>query len=180
MFYKPKFCCNCGEKIERADWRLWTSRRFCSVCEVEQKGHELLPRLIVAAAVLFGIFGIGSYFQGQDNAAGQSGMAMPGGSGSIRAVVMEPKQLALKAVPDSFGREIERDGLGSVTPPPRASASDEQTSVRSIASDEPIHFCGALTKKGRPCSRRVKSDVRCWQHAGRSSAAAARKAPDLF
>ena len=28
------------------------------------------------------------------------------------------------------------------------------------------YICGARTKKGTPCSRRVRGPVRCWQHKG--------------
>jgi hypothetical protein len=28
------------------------------------------------------------------------------------------------------------------------------------------YYCGAETKKGTPCSRKVKGNVRCWQHTG--------------
>ena len=182
MFYKPKFCCNCGEKIERADWRLWTSRRFCDVCEIEQKGHELLPRVIVTTAVLFGIFGVGSYFQGQDAATVKTGVVIP--SGSRRTVAMESKQQPIKAGPDTVGLDIGRGDLNGVTvsaaEPRVVLPSKEQPGIRKIASDEPIHFCGAMTKKGKPCSRRVKSNERCWQHAGQPSAAAERKVPDIF
>jgi hypothetical protein len=29
-----------------------------------------------------------------------------------------------------------------------------------------VYICGARTKKGTPCSRRVHGPVRCWQHKG--------------
>jgi hypothetical protein len=32
--------------------------------------------------------------------------------------------------------------------------------------EEQIYTCGARTKKGTPCSRRVHGPVRCWQHKG--------------
>ena len=32
--------------------------------------------------------------------------------------------------------------------------------------EEKIYTCGARTKKGTPCSRRVHGPVRCWQHKG--------------
>lgn len=32
--------------------------------------------------------------------------------------------------------------------------------------DEHVYTCGARTKKGKPCSRRVNGAVRCWQHKG--------------
>jgi hypothetical protein len=31
---------------------------------------------------------------------------------------------------------------------------------------EEVYTCGARTKKGTPCSRRVHGPVRCWQHKG--------------
>lgn len=36
-------------------------------------------------------------------------------------------------------------------------------------SAEEIYLCGARTKKGTPCSRRVHGAVRCWQHKGMSA-----------
>ena len=35
----------------------------------------------------------------------------------------------------------------------------------AVVADE-IYLCGARTKKGTPCSRRVHGPVRCWQHKG--------------
>jgi hypothetical protein len=34
-------------------------------------------------------------------------------------------------------------------------------------NDQLIYMCGARTKKGAPCSRRVHGPVRCWQHKGK-------------
>ena len=44
-----------------------------------------------------------------------------------------------------------------------ASANPPQTSP---APTEQLYICGARTKKGTPCSRRVHGPVRCWQHKG--------------
>jgi hypothetical protein len=35
-----------------------------------------------------------------------------------------------------------------------------------VESSEEVYFCGAETKKGTPCSRRVKGNTRCYQHKG--------------
>ncbi|MCA1555976.1 MAG: hypothetical protein LC747_04720, partial [Acidobacteria bacterium] len=32
---------------------------------------------------------------------------------------------------------------------------------------EVVSICGARTKKGTPCSRRVRGTGRCWQHRGK-------------
>lgn len=184
MFYKPKFCCNCGEKIETIDWKLWTSRRFCDVCAVEQKEHELLPRVIVAIAVLFGIFGVGGYLQKQDVGLVKNELNALGSSSPKRAVAAETKRQPVQVDPSVYGLEINRsDSAGTAktaTESPTVAESKEQPKIRKIASEESIYFCGAMTKKGKPCSRRVKSNERCWQHVGQPSSAPARKVPDVF
>jgi hypothetical protein len=35
-----------------------------------------------------------------------------------------------------------------------------------VSTEEEVYLCGAETKKGTPCSRRVHGPVRCWQHKG--------------
>ncbi|HKY29100.1 MAG TPA: hypothetical protein VJM12_14265 [Pyrinomonadaceae bacterium] len=37
----------------------------------------------------------------------------------------------------------------------------------SAMAEEIEYTCGARTKKGTPCSRRVYGPVRCWQHKGK-------------
>jgi hypothetical protein len=162
MFFRPSFCANCGEKIERSDWGLFTSRRFCPVCEVEFKGIDLLPRAVVAAGVLIGIFGFGSYLK----------------SGGV-----EPRMVRLASQP------VERPvSAAQLTQPPQAIAPPtvQQPSVASNSAAGPktvpavppqtraarnqpqdvVYMCGAMTKKGTPCSRRVHGPIRCYQHVG--------------
>lgn len=45
---------------------------------------------------------------------------------------------------------------------PNAAASAGSTAIMT----EDVYLCGARTKKGTPCSRRVHGPVRCWQHKG--------------
>ena len=149
MFYRPQFCCHCGEKIARAKWTPLTSRRFCDFCEIEQKQHDLIPRAAMLIAVLFGAAGLTAYFSG------------PGSSTSI-----QPQQLAAKPLP-------QRDPETSVPKPSPNNASTArppanlmQRDLERNSSTESVYYCGALTKKGTPCTRRVKSKGRCWQHAG--------------
>src|SRR5881394_4028614 len=63
MLFRPTFCANCGEKIARTHWSVFTSRRFCQVCESEYKGQDLIPRAIVIGGVILGVFGFGSYLR---------------------------------------------------------------------------------------------------------------------
>ena len=36
----------------------------------------------------------------------------------------------------------------------------------TLLAEEVVYICGARTRKGTPCSRRVHQPVRCWQHKG--------------
>ena len=53
-------------------------------------------------------------------------------------------------------------------PGPVKSVSTDKTST-TVSSEEEVYLCGAETKKGTPCSRRVHGPVRCWQHKGERS-----------
>jgi hypothetical protein len=48
------------------------------------------------------------------------------------------------------------------------------STAQAAVTIEQAYICGARTKKGTPCSRRVHGPVRCWQHKG----AAAMLPPD--
>jgi hypothetical protein len=52
---------------------------------------------------------------------------------------------------------------------------NEQPHPEKRTSDEPVFYCGAITKKGTPCTRRVKTKgTFCWQHAKSGQIAPAR------
>ena len=118
--YRPNFCSECGEKIVRLRWRVWTSRRFCGKC-FTRMGRGLLIRRawISLVLVLFGVV-IG------------------------RGLKREPPPLV-----------IQRAASGQAAPATQPAVTTEET-----------YICGARTKKGTPCSRRVRGPVRCWQHKG--------------
>ena len=45
-------------------------------------------------------------------------------------------------------------------------AAQNSSGLPPPASVDDVYICGARTKKGAPCSRRVHGPVRCWQHKG--------------
>jgi hypothetical protein len=63
-----------------------------------------------------------------------------------------------------IGRGLKRE------PPPlviqRTIASQISPAAQAVVTTEEAYICGARTKKGTPCSRRVRGPVRCWQHKG--------------
>lgn len=82
--------------------------------------------------------------------------------------------LALLVLGITIGRALRRDPppvtiqrTSNVTAPAQMSGSPGVTaSGPPSAVDEQVYMCGARTKKGTPCSRRVHGLVRCWQHKG--------------
>jgi len=49
---------------------------------------------------------------------------------------------------------------------PQSNAAATAPVSQTEALIEDVYICGARTKKGTPCSRRVHGPVRCWQHKG--------------
>ncbi len=170
MLYQPNFCCNCGEKIERVEWKPWTSRRFCQLCEHDHKLTDIAPKALIGVGVLIGILGFGSYLQSRQP------QQVPD---SVKAVKAQPRKAEITA-----NSNIQATDISAVQS--QSSLPKEDSTVRTLKSDtalktagnsarpaarEQVYYCGALTKKGTPCSRRVKGRERCWQHAGQPPAA---------
>lgn len=175
MFYKPTFCCNCGEKIERASWSLWSSRRFCELCETEFKGHDMVIRIVVGFGMVMGVFGLSSYFGLGRPVEQNAPLPRP-----IAADISQPLRLREPVVREDQVRYSTDAGVSdtekNVTTngraeldellPPQEQIRDDKGGRRAERSPEqPVYHCGARTKKGTQCSRRVKlRGARCWQH----------------
>lgn len=186
MFYKPNYCCNCGEKIERIEWNLFTNRRFCEVCESEHQLDDWLKRVFPTIFLLIGIFGIGSYFQ-----ATKSSVVVTSKDKKVVLPSSSKKEIARPRTFKSSNRETvgtineqsasETDASASQKKESKALALKEHRQpkerIRKVVkaksplkdANGTIYFCGAQTKKGTPCSRKVKGGGRCWQHEGREA-----------
>jgi hypothetical protein len=171
MFYHPHFCCHCGEKIIRAKWTILTSRRFCEFCAIEQKQHDLIPRAAAIAIVLFGAAGFTAYI------GGSSGNSAPDrtAAAKIRTLKPEPTPREINAKPTdaapanatpAAAMEANLDPSSSSS----VSSNNKQRAAPRNSSTEAVYYCGAMTKKGTACTRRVKSPGRCWQHLGQPAA----------
>ena len=131
--YRPNFCCECGAKIVRLRWFVWTSRRFCDKCfRALARTHWLRPSVTLIALVVFSVLI---------------------GRGCRRApppLIIERPITSVKQTANAGAQSN-----GSSQPEHGAQLTTEQ-----------LYTCGARTKKGTPCSRRVHGPVRCWQHKG--------------
>ena len=163
MFYKPKFCCECGEKIERIEWKLLSSRRFCDLCAVEQKQYEVGKRIAGGALMLAALFGVFGYFSG-GNAAETPAVTVERASRNLTAASLKgPTAKAADAAPAT---EKDLPAAGQPEKPRVEHLAPDPSSTVRRPPPAAEYFCGAMTKKGTPCSRRVKTKGRCWQHTG--------------
>jgi hypothetical protein len=154
--YKPNFCAECGERIVGAGRRWWASRRFCRPCARRFRRGRLLRPL--ALAVLLA----GSGFL-----AGRGVRPRPAPhfaqGGPLRPAPL-PAESAER--PDA-GQASNAMGAGARAAPrhgPDGSAEERPTDPEEVVS-----ICGARTKKGTPCRRRVRGVGRCWQHRGQAA-----------
>jgi hypothetical protein len=65
-----------------------------------------------------------------------------------------------------LGRGFKREPPPLVIQRVASVPSETETTAQSPITIEQTYTCGARTKKGTPCSRRVHGPVRCWQHKG--------------
>ncbi|HVF29099.1 MAG TPA: hypothetical protein VM943_12715 [Pyrinomonadaceae bacterium] len=146
--YRPNFCSDCGARIDRARWRLWTSTRFCAKCEKRFRKAALAVPLMAGVILL-----IGAYI------AGRAGRVHP------PPVVIERAETRSPHTPISAASSMGMTGAGSG----RKENSPGVLSESLPESGETALICGARTQKGKPCSRRVRGTGRCWQHKGKSA-----------
>lgn len=162
MFYRPEFCCSCGERIERVDWKPWTSRRFCDLCATKHQVAELAPRLIVGLGVFAGILGIGTYTQAPPGSIPPVTRRALAAKTNTRSVEPLPNFKTTEPGPNQSQPSSSVDSVNNTAPAPVGSNVKSDPVVKTEAA----YYCGAETKKGTPCTRKVKGNVRCWQHRG--------------
>ncbi|HEX8163383.1 MAG TPA: hypothetical protein VF538_16045 [Pyrinomonadaceae bacterium] len=151
--YKPNFCAECGERVLRERWRAWTSRRFCPACEKRFRRGWLAPAAACCALVCAGF------------AFGRLMRPAPPPLTIERGALPLPSLLVRGGGPSSEGAPEGAQGRGA---PVEATRSDLGAGALEAPTDpaEIVSVCGARTKKGTPCQRRVRGTGRCWQHRG--------------
>jgi len=158
MFYKPKFCSDCGEKVERTDWKPWTSRQFCELCETDHKMGEWLPRMVFAVGILGAVFGLGTYLQRPEKPLN---------------IIRTVQAADLTGKTENAVPQAVRDPADPAEPSKPSDLNITNKEVSSPQTQKPasdnVYYCGAATKQGMPCKRLVKGGGRCWQHPGKPS-----------
>ena len=135
----------------RAHRRVWTSRRFCAACGRRFRRASLGAAVVLVCALFAPGFLLGRLLRPPPPPL----VLERGGAG------LAPLPLATDAPP----RSDEARG-GTAAKPEPAYGPDGTANERPTDPEEVVYVCGARTKKGTPCQRRVRGPGRCWQHRG--------------
>jgi hypothetical protein len=157
--YKPNFCAECGERVLRERWRAWTSRRYCPACAKRFRQNWTAPLLCACALACAG-FAVGRLMRPAPPPLNLERGALP-----LPALLLKNGAKSNGAAGDD---ETTNEPNASVSPSTDAGAQAIGASVADAPTDpnEIVSICGARTKKGTPCQRRVRGTGRCWQHRG--------------
>lgn len=125
-----------------------------------------MPRVGAAVALLIGAAGLVTYIGGSSSAN------LPSAAKSTESV-REFRAEANKIVSNRTTKaNLNAPDTNATTPLSNSDAATlRQRETRPLSSSEAVYFCGATTRKGTACTRRVKTKGHCWQHADREAPA---------
>ena len=132
------FCKNCGARLTRKTWRARLRGSVCDDCAMRLGTSSATKAVITVAIIAVAAFALGRYLRPK---------APP-------LIIQRAANSPLSDLPVNFDRLAKRADSN----PDRAVAA---------TADDVVYICGARTKKGTPCRRRVHSaGERCYQHKG--------------
>lgn len=163
MFYKPSFCCECGEKIDKENHKWWESRRFCHDCAAHY--DKFSTRIVKYSVVPIVFAGIG--LLGGNSIAERKPPAVLTQNQPVAAAspqIAKPPPIA----PQQQNANSTTAAKPTVQTAPQTLAAARPPAISNLVqTTEVSYYCGARTQKGTPCTRRVRGGGRCWQHVGK-------------
>jgi hypothetical protein len=133
------FCANCGARLTRKSWRAWIRGALCDDCAT-RLGAPRTKTIVAAVITLIAAFAFGRYLR----------PAPP------PLIIQRAANSPLSDLP------VNPDDLAKANP-----ANQTVKTSNVTAEDDAVYICGARTKKGTPCRRRVHmAGERCYQHKG--------------
>lgn len=173
LSYQPKFCCECREKIDRKEWRPWTSPRFCELCDTNFGINDKIRLGALVFLTLLSFIGVANMFrQPEKQLAVSSNQLFTNPVNTSRQTVSQNNSSANFDKSGAQNPPAVKPAAVSEQPKSLPLNPNQQSNVKqsqtlpAASPEEIVYFCGARTKKGTPCTRRVKEPGRCWQHVG--------------
>ena len=143
------FCRNCGARLSRKGWRRWLRGALCDDCATRPGVNTRNRTIIGITLIAVAAFAFGRYLR------------------------PSPPPLIIQRAANSPLSDAPFD-LNRFTKGAAATARTTATSTPN--DDDTTYICGARTKKGTPCRRRVHvAGERCYQHKGRTAMVALEK-----
>ena len=138
------FCTTCGAPLVRKGWRQPLRGSVCDDCW-SKRGTGTIGRPIIAALLIIATaFALGRYLR----------PAPP------PLIIQRAANSPLSDTP------VDLSALANKSKS-KDDPSPQLTSVTVQTADDVVYICGARTKKGTPCRRRVQAaGERCFQHKG--------------
>jgi hypothetical protein len=149
------YCAECGAHLKRKGWRAWLHGNFCADCARRSGKPSFARPLAIIAIIAIAAFGLGRYLR-------------PAAPPLVieRAANSPLSDLPVNLNDTAKSASRNTNSQGGI-PPNSDDPSARQTSTPGSA-DDVVYLCGARTKKGTPCHRRVHfAGERCYQHKGK-------------
>jgi hypothetical protein len=144
--YRPNFCMECGERLARRDWRAFIKRlggKFCDDCARRLGKAGIARPLLIVTLIAASAFSLGRYLR----------PAPP------PLIIQRAANSPLSDLPVNLNAAVRTSNRNE-------SHATNQNGALSGANED-VYICGARTRKGTPCHRRVHfAGERCYQHKG--------------
>ena len=148
--YRPNFCAECGERLTRKHWRarikLWARATWCDDCarRLGQYGFARFARpTVIISIIAISAFGLGRYLR------------------------PPPPPLIISRSANSPLLDLPVNFNDAARTTNRKQGDSTSQDVAGVGREDATYICGARTKKGTPCRRRVHAaGERCFQHKG--------------
>jgi hypothetical protein len=141
--HQSNFCGECGERLGRQGWRARLGGRLCDACARRLGKFSFARPVAFIAIVAVAAFALGRYLR----------PAPP------PLIIQRAANSPLSDLPVNLNDAARLTNR-------KESYPTNQNVTGSEANDE-VYICGARTKKGTPCHRRVHvAGERCYQHKG--------------
>ena len=150
--HRANFCVECGERLARSGWRARIGSKFCPDCARRLGTFTAFRPLILIVVFALAAFAFGRYLR------------------------PAPPPLIIQRAGNSPLSDAPFDLSQSARPNNSNVINAGNSNQTAAVANEEGYICGARTRKGTPCKRRVHvPGERCFQHKGLAAMVPAEK-----
>lgn len=141
--HRANFCVECGDRLARSGWRARIGSRFCHDCARRLGTFTTFRPLLFIGVIALAAFAFGRYLR----------PAPP------PLIIQRAANSPLSDAPFDLSQAARHRN-------PNSANAGNSNPTATVVNEEG-YICGARTRKGTPCKRRVHvPGERCFQHKG--------------